>query len=262
MFDFFKVQKVAHKKEEVEIATDYENIPAISKYFKNETGIDFDDQAVIFKSKLTSFCRTHKIASFEDCLNLMDTDKTLRQELIDYLTTNESYFYRELHQIEDLVQNVKASSKNVKILCVPCANGEEPYSIAIALMNSGVAASRFSIEGIDISCDAVKRSEEAIYNEKAIRNLSQDLRSKYFSQNNGAHHLNQEVKNQVSFQCMNIFDEEFNRLGQFNYIFSRNMLIYFDTQTRIKAQKLFRDHLVDSTGDIYFGHADLTHEHS
>ena len=73
--------------------------------------------------------------------------------------------------------------------------------------------------------------------------------------------LNSEVKNQVTFKCMNIFDDDFKRLNKFDYIFSRNMLIYFDTETRLKAQNLFEAHLIDSSKEIYYGHADLTHLH-
>lgn len=60
---------------------------------------------------------------------------------------------------------------------------------------------------------------------------------------------------------MNIFESEFQQLHKFDYIFSRNMLIYFDTPTRLKAQALFKAHLVDINEEIYYGHADLTHLH-
>lgn len=261
MFNFFKVQKVTKESKKFELAKDFENIPKIMSYFKEETGIDFDEQVTIFKSKLTSFCRIYKISSFDICLKNIKIDTALRQELINYLTTNESFFYREFHQIESLVNTVKNSYKRVEILCVPCANGEEPYSIAIALMEAGVSKSMFHITGIDISSAAVLRSQEAIYNEKGIRNLSPELRFKYFRQEGELYHLNVEVKEQVDFKCMNIFDEYFKKLGLFDYIFSRNMLIYFDSHTRFKAQQLFKEHLKDSSQTIYFGHADLTHEH-
>ena len=251
MFDFFKVQKVTKVSKKFESANDFENIPSIMSYFKEETGIDFDEQVTIFKSKLTSFCRIYKISSFEKCLKNIKTDVELRQELINYLTTNESFFYREYHQIESLVNTVKDSHKHVEVLCVPCANGEEPYSIAIALMEAGVSKSMFHITGIDISSAAVLRSEEAIYNEKGVRNLSAELRIKYFRQEDEQFHLNEEVKEQVRFKCMNIFDEGFKQLGLFDYIFSRNMLIYFDSHTRLKAQRLFKEHLKDSSQSIY-----------
>jgi chemotaxis methyl-accepting protein methylase len=261
MFDFFKVQEIFPKSEEIEPAKDFQNIPNISKYFKKNTGIDFDDQEAIFKSRITSFCRAHKISSFSSCLKLIGTDKELRQELTDYLTTNESFFYREFHQVEKLVQKVQSSCKNVKILCAPSAQGEEPYSIAIALLTAGVKPSQFHITGIDISLEAIQRAQTAVYNEKAIRNLSNELRSMYFEKESENYHLTTKVKNQVTFKCINIFENEFTQLPNFDYIFSRNMLIYFDTQTRLKAQKLFTSHLVHANTEIYYGHADLTHMH-
>jgi len=261
MFDFFKVQKVSHESTKVALAKDFENIPAISVYFKNSTGIDFEDQKIIFKSKVTSFCRTHKISSFATCLQHIQSDKILHQELTDYLTTNESYFDRELHQIEELTQKIKSSSKNVKILCAPSAHGEEPYSIVIALLSAGVQESRFHVTGIDISLNAIRSAQKAIYNEKAVRNLSQDIRKRYFTKKEDKYHLNQEVKDKVTFMCINIFESKFQKLQKFDYIFSRNMLIYFDTKTRLKAQSLFKSHLVDENEEIYYGHADLTHLH-
>jgi len=85
--------------------------------------------------------------------------------------------------------------------------------------------------------------------------------SKYFKKESESYHLTTKVKNQVTFKCINIFENEFTQLPNFDYIFSRNMLTYFDTQTRLKAQKLFTSHLVDANTEIYYGHADLTHMH-
>ena len=261
MFGFFKVQEVAKKSIEYKIAEDYENILMISQYIKAKTGIDYDDQEVIFKSKITSFCRTHKIESFKGCLNEINTSDTLKQELIDYLTTNESYFYREFHQIQSLVDTIKKSSKNVKILCAPSANGEEPYSIVIALIEEGISLHQFQVVGIDISSEAISTAYKAIYNEKAIRNLSESIRQKYFTKDGNNYILKQEVKSKVNFTCVNIFDNDFKNLGKFDYIFSRNMLIYFDTNTRLKAQNIFKEQLEDPNTPIYYGHADLTHQH-
>ena len=101
------------------------------------------------------------------------------------------------------------------------------------------------------------RSKVAIYNEKSVRNLSNSIRSSYFKKEKDLYHLNEDIKRKVSFKCINIFDKEFAQLGKFNYIFSRNMLIYFDNDTRLKAKSIFMKHLVDGTQEIYFGHADL-----
>ncbi|MDQ7044230.1 MAG: CheR family methyltransferase [Sulfurimonas sp.] len=257
MFDFFKVQKVRVEEKKVTIKEDFQNIDPLCEYFKKETGIDFENQKVVLKSKVATICKTHKIFSFSRCMEEIETNYDFKQELINYLTTNESFFYREFHQIEELVQKVKASYGSVKILCAPSANGEEPYSIAIALFDAGLGADKFHITGIDISSNAIAKSKEAIYNQKALRHLNEKILNNYFSKKSNLYHLDDKVKNQVDFQCINIFEKEFELLGKFDYIFSRNMLIYFDYPTRRRAHALFIKHLKNPEEEIFFGHADL-----
>ncbi|MDF1874894.1 protein-glutamate O-methyltransferase CheR [Sulfurimonas sp. SAG-AH-194-I05] len=262
MFDFFKVQKVVVKKQSIPEATDIANIHAIALYFQKHTGIEFDSSSSVFQIKMKSFCKMHKVSSFKNILIELQKNQDLKQELINYLTTNESYFNREFHQIESLVASVKESFSHVRILCVPCSHGEEPYSIAIALLEAGVSSTKFDITGIDINKEVIAQAQQAIYNEKAIRNLSASVRSSYFTKEGSLFSLHSEIKNKVTFKCINIFESSFQKLEKFDYIFSRNMLIYFDTSTRIKAQKLFEEHLVDTSKDIYYGHADVTHLHT
>lgn len=116
---------------------------------------------------------------------------------------------------------------------------------------------RFYITGVDISSAAIEKSQKAVYNEKSVRNLSGSIRSAYFKKEENIYRLNEDIKKVVSFKCINIFGKEFAQLGKFNYIFSRNMLIYFDDDTRLKAKAIFINHLEDETQEIYFGHADL-----
>ena len=257
MFNFFKVQKVEEKKVIKKEPEDFHNIDPIAKYVKENIGIDFDNQKAILKSRVTTICRTHHIYSFQNCLEEIKNNKDFKQDVINYLTTNESFFYREFNQIQDLVKKVKASSSSVSILCAPCATGEEPYSIAMALLEEGVSAHNFSITGIDISSNAIEKSLEGIYNENTVRNLSQSIRETYFVKQDDTYKINREIKSKVQFKCVNIFEKEFDALGKFDYIFSRNMLIYFDEQTKKKAQDAFKTHLKNQDEPIFYGHADF-----
>ena len=259
MFDFFKVQKVIPEVKKIKEAEDFENIDNISKYFKDKTGIDFENQKTILKSKVSTLCRINNISTFHKCMEELNSNSEFRQEAINYLTTNESFFYREFDQIASLVEKVKDNYRHVDILCAPSATGEEPYSITIALFEAGVTNEKFSVTGIDISSNAIKISQEGQYNDKSVRNLSQSIREKWFTKEQDIYHVNQEVKNQVSFRCVNIFEKEFEKLGKFDYIFSRNMLIYFDHDTRQKACSIFEEHLKNRDEEIFYGHADLPH---
>jgi len=257
MFSIFKKKEKLVANVQVKHKEDFNDIKPISKYFHNETGITFDKQISILQNKVTSFCKQRYIYSFSKLLEKIQVDNILKQELIDYLTTNETFFYRELKQIEELVELVKASIGKVNILCAPSATGEEPYSIAIALLEAGVSASAFNIIGIDINSDAISKAKKAVYGERNVRNLSAEIISKYFTKNSNEYILKQNIKSLVSFKIANLFDSSFSSLGKFDFVFSRNMLIYFDKETKLKAKSILENMRKNNNHKVFFGHADL-----
>jgi len=257
MFSFFKKKREVTQDVIIKYEEDYNDIEPISKYFHKYTGIIFDNQMSILKSKVTSFCKQRDIHSFSKLLEDIKINSSLKQELIDYLTTNETFFYRELKQIKELVELVKESTGKINILCAPSATGEEPYSIAIALLESGVSTSDFNIVGIDINSDAISKAQKAIYGQRNVRNLSAEIINKYFTENNNKYVLNQSIKSLVSFKIANIFDASFTSLGKFDFVFSRNMLIYFDKETKLKAKSILESMRKDDKHKVFFGHADL-----
>lgn len=257
MFKFFKKKKNPIKAVEIPPTEDFSNVDIIAEYFYQETGITFENQMSILQSKLSSFCRQRDIHSFTQLLQSVHSQENIKQELIDYLTTNETFFYREIKQINELVALVKEKDTDVKILCAPSATGEEPYSIAISLLEAGISSTSFTIMGIDINSDAIIKAQEAVYSEKNVRNLSNEIRTKYFIRNGGNFELKHNIKSLVTFQCSNIFDDNFKQLGKFDFVFSRNMLIYFDKPTKLKAKKILEDMRKTDKHKVFFGHADL-----
>lgn len=257
MFNLFKKKKTPIEGMKTEPIEDYNDIAPISNYFHNETGITFDKQISILKNKVTSFCKQRNIHSFEKLLKDIESKEQIKQELIDYLTTNETYFYREFKQIAELVELVKKSNKRVEILCAPSSSGEEVYSIAIALVEAKIPSTSFHIIGIDINSDAIFKAQNAVYKERNIRKLSPQIVDRYFTKNQNSYALNKEIKSLVSFKISNIFNNSFKNLGKFDYIFSRNMLIYFDKETKLKAKSILESMRKNSEQDIFFGHADL-----
>lgn len=257
MFNLFKKKEEIVEDVIIQRKEDFNDIEPISKYFHNETGITFDSQMSILKSKVTSFCKQREIYSFTGLLEVIKINSSIKQELTDYLTTNETFFYREFKQIGELVELVKKSNSKVNILCAPSATGEEPYSIAIALLEAGVSASNFEILGIDINSEAISKAKQAIYGERNVRNLSAEAISKYFQKDNDKYALNQSVKSLVSFRLANLFDTTFTSFGKFDFIFSRNMLIYFDKETKLKAKSILESMRKNDNYKVFFGHADL-----
>jgi chemotaxis protein methyltransferase CheR len=258
MFGFFKKstsEEISEKKEAV--IEDYSDVTPIAQYFKNETGVTFDKQTTILKSKVTTFCRQMAISSFKELLNAIKDDKKLKQSLVDYLTTNETFFYREFKQIEELVRLVKNEGRRVEILCAPSATGEEPYSIVIALLEAGVMASNFHVTGIDINSDAINKANKAVYRERNVRNLPLAAVERYFTKEDGNYILKDTIKQHVTFILMNLFDPTFKNIGKFDFVFSRNMLIYFDQETKLKAKAILESVRKSDKQDVFFGHADL-----
>jgi len=263
MFNFFARARQNEKSHETikqqAIQEDFNDIDIepIAQYFKLETGISFEKQQSILKSKLISFCKINNIPGFKKCLAQVKTDLKIKQELINYLTTNESFFYRELHQIQDLVHKVRLSDQPVSILCAPSSTGEEIYSIVIALIEAEIEKNRFNIIGIDINSNALKQAELGVYNQRNISNIPSHLLAKHFNKKESKYYLNDEIKQCVQLKTENIFNSSFKLLGKFDYIFCRNMLIYFDSEAKIKAKKILESLLKDKKNPIYFGHADL-----
>lgn len=258
MFDFFKKKSAIKVECEVKKQIEkFDNIADVAKYFQSQTGVTFDKQISVLNNKVISFCRQRCIYSFDELLSKINYDEALKQELIDYLTTNETFFYRELSQIYQLTKLIKIKNSYSKILCAPSSTGEEPYSIAIALLEEGVSTNRFEIVGIDINSHAIALAKNGIYAQRNIRNLDSTILEKYFHKSGDNYKINDSIKSLVRFEIANIFDPSFKNIGKFDYIFSRNMLIYFDKETKLRAKKILEDLRVDQTQEIFFGHADL-----
>ena len=258
MFHLFQThEKRQDEDKTANVEEDFSDITYIAEYFESLSGITFHKQLSILESKTKTFCRLRNIYSYDELLQQVQCDKELRQEFIDHLTTNETFFYREFNQIEELVRCVKGDGGVVRILCAPCASGEESYSIVIALLEAGVSADMFHILGIDINKDAIQRAQRAAYRGRSVENLSEDLKKRYFLHKEERYHLKEGIKKLVDFKVINIFDKEFLALGTFDYIFCRNMLIYFDYATKQRAKEILQTMLKDDAKKIFFGHADL-----
>jgi len=259
MFSFFKKKKDIVKEKELTVShvEMFDNIEPILQYFQKETGITFEKQINIFTNKVILFCKQQDIYSFSELMKMLKSDIIIKQEFIDYLTTNETYFYREFKQIEQCAEFAKKENKDIKVLCAPSATGEEPYSIAIAMLEAGISANKIHITGIDINKEALQKAKEAIYKERNIRNLSLQILEKYFIKENDRYSLKNSIKSLVSFHLANIFDESFKNLGKYDFVFSRNMLIYFDKKTKDKAKVILESMRKSKEYDVFFGHADL-----
>ena len=224
----------------------------ILDYFKELTGITLHIKPSVAHNKIQIFCDKVGIKK-DDLLNVLHSNPSIRQKFIDYLTTNETFFFREFHQIKEMISLID-KTKHIDILSLPSSSGEEAYSIAIALLEENFT--NFKIVGIDINNEMIFKAKKGIYTKNKLRNFPPHLISKYFSVDN-KYILNNQPKSFVTFKQLNLFDNAIYSIGKFDFIFCRNLFIYFDKETKNKAKNILEKLKKDNNSKIFFGHADL-----
>jgi chemotaxis protein methyltransferase CheR len=188
------------------------------------------------------------------------------EKLINAATVNETYFYREDHQFTCLTSNmlqerlrVKPPGEILRIWSVPCSTGEEPYSIAIWLLENwpDVDAHDVEIVASDIDTNVLNAARSGIFGKRALMRLSAGLTDKYFTRAGPEHwQILDDLRQSVRFTAANIVAQTETRPhGLFDVIFCRNLLIYFDdTSRRIAAENLYES--LAPGGYICLGHAE------
>jgi len=229
-------------------------------YIKREIGVDLFAKNSVIETKLRLFCERKEIYSFRKLFETLQHDKALRQDLIDLVTVNETYFYREEAQL-DMAVTFALAIPNVKILCAPCASGEEVYSLSMMLQERRREPREFSIMGIDINSEAIDKAQKGLFSERSLHKLETRLKEKFFTLEERYYRVKREYFTSVSFTKVNIFEHEFLALGKYDIIFSRNMLIYFDDDFRLKTIERFAT-LLKPEGKLFLGHADIIPENN
>ena len=187
------------------------------------------------------------------------------QELMNAITVNETYFFREKDQFEVLVNRIlpelhKSMPKNkpLRILSSPCSTGEEPYSMILHIVEEGSVVEERDIEvvGIDIDSTVIEKAKKAKYTERSIHAIPKDVLNKWFKKRTLGYDLGEDLQGTVDFQVANVFDKtQMRKLGKFDVIFSRNMLIYFDDASRKEVAMTFYD-MLNPGGYVLLGHAE------
>ncbi|MFA6145327.1 MAG: protein-glutamate O-methyltransferase CheR [Sulfurimonas sp.] len=198
-------------------------------------------------------------------LRFEDKDGIEFQELMNAVTVNETYFYREKEQFEVLVERIlpelhisKPRQQTIRILCAPCSTGEEPYSIILHLIEEGRLIEDRDIEvvGIDIDSTVIAKAKVGKYSERSIHAIPPKVLVKNFKKRSLGYELIDDLIGTVDFKVANVFDKmQMRQLGKFDVIFSRNMLIYFDDASRKEVAMTFYD-MINTGGYVLLGHAE------
>ena len=251
--------------------------PAISEadyakfcdFFYRQTGISFgtNKQYFVDKRLIERIQKTGTENFSRYFAGLKRSDSTAEfEQLINLLTVNETYFFREDHQFDCMAQHIlpeiaarKRKGERLRIWSMPCSTGEEPYSIAIFLLEKFKAVDDFDIEiiGSDIDTNVLAAARRAVYEKRALHRLSHTLVQRYFNAlPDDKFRLSETLRDSVRFTQVNCTEGPAMRpYTNIDLIFCRNMLIYFDDKSRLTAAQHFYDCLTPG-GFICLGHSE------
>lgn len=200
-------------------------------------------------------------------VRLLETDRAERDRLVEEVVVAESWFFRDPQVYEHLRQFAAARLADargpavLRILSVPCAAGEEPYSIAMTLLDAGVDPGRFRIDAIDVSRVALARASAGRYSANAFRNADGAFRERWFRADGGMAILDERVRACVRFTWGNVLDEAILTQalgawrGAYDVVFCRNLLIYLTPAARADVERSI-DRLLKPDGIVVLGAAE------
>jgi chemotaxis protein methyltransferase WspC len=164
------------------------------------------------------------------------------QALVETVVVPETWFFRDREAFDALAADALATwirqpdGRPLRLMSLPCSTGEEPYSMAMALLSAGIPADRFEIDAIDVSRRALTRARLAHYGANSFRGSDQEFRARYFRASGAQFQIVDAVRAPVRFRQGNLFDERLCLVsGLYDVVFCRNLLIYFDRETQARA---------------------------
>ncbi|PFH12149.1 chemotaxis protein methyltransferase WspC [Collimonas sp. PA-H2] len=193
---------------------------------------------------------------------LLQMSEPEQLQLIESVIVPETWFFRNREAFQEMVQlqqrwpRLISASQPLRILSLPCSTGEEPYSIAMALLDAGVPPPHFQIDAIDISPQSLHVARQAVYGKNSFRGDYLSFRDRYFALNEQGYALSETVRQQVRFAQSNLFAADLLAAqAPYDIIFCRNLLIYFDRATQHQAVTILLRRLAPE-GLVFVGPAE------
>lgn len=245
-----------------------EDFRRLCEFLYRRTGMIFDEARRFYVERRTEDRMTATGAvSFADYFARLRSDMHGEMEhFINAFTVNETYFYREDHQLQclsDELLNIrlmeKPAGEPIRIWSMPCSTGEEPYSIAIWLLENWPAVDQYEIEivGSDIDTRVLEEARTGEFGKRALMRLPEHIVAKYFERiRPETWRILDDLRSSVRFTAANILDRTATKQhGRFDVIFCRNVLIYFDDASRRAAAENLYESLAPG-GFICLGHTE------
>jgi chemotaxis protein methyltransferase CheR len=255
------------EKEEI-IPLEEDVFRLIRDFVRDYCGIFFDDDSrYLLEKRLSRRVRNHHFSNFREYYRYLLYHRNRDEELasiIDIITVNETYFFREQNQLKTFseeilpeLREINKEKKRLRIWSAGCSTGEEPYTIAMLILEKGVFHNwNIEIFGSDINQRVLQVARNGIYRKNSFRTTEAYFLHKYFRDENGSHRISDGVKQHVNFTHLNLLDPfKVKLVGSMDVIFCRNVLIYFDYLSRKKVIDMFYERLAGG-GYLLLGHAE------
>jgi len=232
-------------------------------------GLYFEESSVYFlERRLQNRLEEKQLTSFLDYYYLLLYGQEKEEELgkvVDVLTTNETYFFREANQLktfsEEIIPEIlerKKARRTLRIWSAGCSTGEEPYTLAmIALEHRELLGWNIEIFASDISQRVLQTARKGLYGKSSFRSMEQYYESRYFHRiDSSRSQIDDSVRKLVSFGHLNLLQpEQWTILAHFDIIFCRNVMIYFNMESKKKMVENFHQKLEEG-GFLLLGHAE------
>ncbi|WMW82320.1 CheR family methyltransferase [Undibacterium cyanobacteriorum] len=213
-------------------------------------------------SRLARRLRATGISSFATYLNMLEREVSSPEweSFTNALTTNLTSFFREEHHFPILAEHVRKKHGAIRIWCSASSTGEEPYSIAMTVCEAlGTMSPHLQVIATDIDTNVLATASKGVYSVDRVEKLSAERVRKFFlkgkGRNEGSVMVRPELRELVSFEPLNLLDERWHIQGEFDAIFCRNVMIYFDKPTQSAILKKFVP-LMKSDALLFAGHSE------
>ncbi len=231
-------------------------------------GLHFDDSGIyLFERRLADRVAQLELSGFDEYYKYLRFNVNGTQELeeaIELLTTKETYFYRQEYQLRAFqtellprIAKANAASQQVTVWSAGCATGEEPYTIAMLMLQSGVMYNwDLRVVGSDLSRNSVAAARHGVYRGASFRTIPEDVLNRYFIQVEGGYQVVDSVRRMCHFGQLNLLDPiRASSVGRVDAIFCRNVLIYFDEENKKRVIDSLYQRLVPG-GYLLLGHSE------
>ncbi|MCS4261200.1 CheR-type MCP methyltransferase [Pseudomonas protegens] len=233
-------------------------------FLKERIGLDVASVGpAIIERAVRQRCNALYARSSDEYWQKLQGSRDEQQALIEAVIVPETWFFRYPESFATLVKLAKARLAQIKgmralrLLSLPCSTGEEPYSIAMALLDGGLAPHQFKVDGLDVSPLSVERAKAALYGKNSFRGQPIEFRERHFNPEEGERYrLSERVREQVRLQVGNVLDPGLLASEPaFDFVFCRNLLIYFDQPTQRQVFEVLK-RLTHEEGVLFIGPAE------